>query len=260
MAAQAIRSPRLGALMARSPQAAATVGRTRWRRFGLAAGAGVGAVGLIGYLGATGAFALSFSFSGIPFTLSADSLSGTHFVQYAFPDKLASSAGASALNNGAGTLINGSGSINNTASAGGSTYASDTVTQLGSATITNLAQSICAPTPLGNAIRVTIAGAGDTTASNLVIQAPALTASGANFNNFTIGESVGSALAGQGFAPNNDYTDPYGALSGQPIGGSVAQGADRVTLTSIKQVGVGTEAGSFNISGLKLYAEFVSSC
>ena len=56
MAALAIRSPRLGALMARSPQAAETVGRTRWRRFGLAAGAGVGAVALIGYLGATGAF------------------------------------------------------------------------------------------------------------------------------------------------------------------------------------------------------------
>lgn len=246
--------------MPRTPKSPLMLGHTRWRRFGLAAGAGVGAVALIGYLGATGAFALSFSFSGIPFTLSADSLSGTHFVQYAFPDKLASAAGAGALNNGAGKLINGSGTISNTASAGGDTYASDTVTQLGSATISGLAQTICAPTPLGNAIRVTISGAGDTTASNLVIQAPALTAAGADFNNFNIGQSVGSALQGQGFAPNSPYSDPYGALSGQPIGGSFAQGADRVTLTNIKQVGVGTEAGTFNISGLKLYAEFVSGC
>ena len=235
-------------------------GRTRWRRFGLAAGVGLGAVGLVGYLGATGALALTFAFSGIPFTLSADSLGGTGFVQYAFPDRLASDAGASALEGGAGRLINGSGSINNTATVNNTTYAADTVTQLRNATINGLSQTICAPTPLGNAIRVTIAGSGDTTAGNLVIQAPALTADSAKFSNIIIGESVASALQGQGFGANNSFTDPYGALSGAPIGGSFAQGADSVTLTNINQIGVGTQAGSFNISGLKLHAEFVNSC
>ena len=246
--------------MAGSPQAAATVGRTRWRRFGLAAGVGVGAVALIGYLGASGAFALSFSFSGIPFTLSADSLSGDHFVQYAFPDKLASPAGNSALNNGAGQLINGSGSISNTTAVGGDNFVSDTVTQFGSATIGGLSQQICAPALPGHSIRVTIAGSGDTKASNLVIQSPALTASSADFNSFIIGESVKSALEGQNFSPNNDFTDPYGALSGQPIGNSFAQSANSATLKNINQIGVGTEAGTFNISGLKLFAEFVDHC
>lgn len=242
-------------------QDAAPVGRTRWRRFGLAAGAGFGAVGIVGYLAATGALALSFAFSGIPFTLTADNLTGQGFVQYAYPDRLASNAGASALENGAGQLINGSGSINNTTTVGGNTYASDTVTQIGRANIAGLNQQICAPTPLGNAIRVTIRGTGNTTAANLVIQSPALTADSAAFNNIIIGESVASALNDQGFAAGNDFTDPYGALeSGSALGGSFAQGADRVSLTNIRQIGVGTEAGSFNIGGLKLFAEFLGSC
>ena len=134
------------------------------------------------------------------------------------------------------------------------------MTQLKNASIGGLKQQICAPTPLGNAIRVTIAGTGDTTASNLVIQAPALTADSANFNNIIIGESVGSALTSQGFGANNEFTDPYHALNGQPIAGSFAQGADSVALANINQIGVGTEAGSFNIGGLKLYAEFVGGC
>jgi hypothetical protein len=242
-------------------QGPAPVGRTRWRRFGVAAIGGFGAVAIIGYLAATGALALSFAFSGIPFTLSADSLTGKGFVQYAYPDRLASGGGANALNAGAGKLINGSGTINNTATVGGNTYASDTVSQFRSATIAGLAQQICAPTPLGNAIRVTLAGTGsDTTASDLVIQAPALTADSAAFKNIIIGASVKDSLNRQGFQPNSDFTDPYGALSGSPIGDSFGQGADTATLTKVNQIGIGTEAGSFNISGLKLYAEFVSSC
>ena len=247
--------------MKAAKQGPAPVGRTRWRRFGVAALGGFGAVAVLGYLAATGALALSFAFSGIPFTLSADSLTGQGFVQYAFPDRLASAAGAGALNSGAGQLIKGGGTINNTATVGGNTYASDTVSQFRSATIAGLAQQICAPTPLGNAIRVTLAGTGsDTTASNLTIQAPALTANSAAFDNIIIGASVGDALSKQGFPAKNDFTDPYGALSGAAIGGSFAQTADTATLTKINQIGVGTEAGSFNISGLKLYAEFVSSC
>ena len=247
--------------MSQSDLGAPVVGRTRWRRFGIAAGAGLGALGIVGYLAASGALALSFAFSGIPFTLSADSLTGNNFVQYAFPDRVASGAGAGGLNAAAGQLINGSGTINNTATVGGTTYASDTVSQFGTATIAGLRQQICAPTPLGNAIRVTLAGTGgNTQASNLVIQAPALTASNARFSNIIIGESVHDALAAQGFSGGSDFTDPYGALSGSPVGSSFGQGADSVTLTNIKQVGVGTEAGAFNIDGLQLYAEFVGSC
>lgn len=249
--------------MTESSQAAALVGRTRWRRFGLAAGAGLGAVAIVGYLAATGALALSFAFSGIPFSLSADSLTGQGFVQYAFPDEIASGSAQAtgALNNAAGRLINGSGSINNTAQPGnGKTYVSDTVTQFRSATITGLNQTICAPTPLGNAIRVTLTGEGDTNANSLVIQSPALRAASAGFNNIIIGASVKDALNRQGFQQGSEFTDPYGALSGQPIGASFAQTADSAKLTTIRQLGIGTEAGSFQVNGLRLFAEFVASC
>jgi hypothetical protein len=227
-------------------------GRTRWRRFGVVGAVGFAAVGVIGYLAMTGALALSFAISGIPFTLSADSLTGTHFVQYAYPDTLASGSYAPLLNAKAGAVV-GTGPITNTATIGGNTYASDTVTQFQTATIANLNQVICAPTPLGNAIKVHLSGTGNTQATNLVIQAPALSATSANFGNITIGESVSSAISAQG------VTDPYGAMTSS-LGASFAQGADTATLTGITQVGVGTEAGSFNISGLKLYAEFVPNC
>jgi hypothetical protein len=248
--------------MTESAEQAVQVGRTRWRRFGIVGGAGLGAVAIVGYLAATGALALSFAFSGIPFTLSATELRGENFVQYAFPDRLGSGDAAPLLEGAAGRLINGSGSINNvTQGPDGNFYASDTVTQLGSATIDGLAQQICAPTPLGVAIRVTIAGTGDATrANNLVIQAPALTANEAAFNNIVIGTTVRDALTNQGFPGGNEFTDPYGARSGQPIGNSFAQRADNVVLSNIDQIGVGTEAGTFIIDGLELYAEFVGSC
>lgn len=235
------------------------VGRTRWRRFGLAAGAGFGGVAVIAWLAATGALALSFAFSGIPFTLTATSLTGTGFVQYAFPDRVASAQGAAGAQ-AASRALSGNGALVNNATAGGNTFVSDTVSQFRTATIAGLNQVICAPSPVGGNIRVTLSGSGDTTASNLVIQSPALRAESASFNNIIIGESVRDALSGQGYAAGSDFTDPYGALSGATVGESFAQNATNATLNGIRQVGIGTEAGSFAISGLNLYAEFVSSC
>src|SRR5512139_3401858 len=146
------------------------VGRTRWRRFGLAAGAGFGAVAVVGYLAATGALALSFAFSGIPFTLTADNLTGTGFVQYAFPDRLASGAAAPLLEGKARQISQADHALDNTKQGSdGNFYASDTVTQFRSATIGGLNQVICAPAPFGlGAIQVTLSGAGDTEATNLV--------------------------------------------------------------------------------------------
>jgi hypothetical protein len=238
-----------------TPSISAGEGRTRWRRFGLVGGIGLAAVALVGYLAMTGALALSFAISGIPFTLSADKLSGSGFVQFAYPDQLATNT-SSALNKGAAAVVNAAAPINNTFTVpnGGPTFVSDTVTSFKSATISNLNQVICAPTLPGMpSIKVHLSGAGDTIASNLVIQAPALSAATADFSNITIGQTVKSAISSQG------VPDPYGALNSD-LGNSFAQGADAATLTGISQIGVGTEAGTFSISGLKLYAEFVGSC
>lgn len=251
-----------GEMMSESVSVAPVVGRTRWRRFGIAAGAGLGALGIVVYLAASGALALSFAFSGIPFTLSATQLDGNNFVQYAFPDQVASNAGDS-LKQAAQNVVNRSTPINNVLPAGNGAVVSDTISQFKSATIAGLNQRVCAPLPAPlPSMQVVIAGTGNATqASNLVIQAPALSADSAAFNNIIIGDSVHDALLGQGFGQGN-FTDPYGALSGQnpQLAGSFAQSADAVTLKNIKQLGIGTEAGSFTIDGLKLYAEFVTSC
>ncbi|HET6865205.1 MAG TPA: DUF6230 family protein [Solirubrobacteraceae bacterium] len=254
-----------GGSMSESVQGAPVVGRTRWRRFGIAAGAGLGALGIVGYLAASGALALSFAFSGIPFRLSAKSLTGTNFVQYAYPDSVSYHQQAN-LQGAAQSLIGTSNPINNVIQTGASTaVVSDTVSQFRSANIDGLNQRVCANLPGGlpGAMQVVIAGTGQNTeASNLVIQAPALAASSAKFGNITIGKSLGDALNSQGFAANNEFTDPYHALSDNSatLGGSFAQSANSAVLTDIQQIGIGTEAGSFTIDGLKLYAEFVTQC
>ncbi len=236
----------------------APVGRTRWRRFGAAAGAGFGVVAVILYLTMSGALALNFAFSGIPFSLTATSLDGQHFVQYAVPDHLAQGATAPLVQGMSGGIF-GRGPISNTAQQGGNGdfYVSDTVSQIGSATIAGLNQTVCAPTSsiIGGlpAIRVHIAGTGTTTANTLTIQAPALAASRASFGNIVIGKSLGAALANQGL-PN-----PYENF-GPNLLGSFAQDADTVHLENVNQVGIGTEAGTFSIGGLQLWAEFTGSC
>lgn len=245
--------------MKHSSKSPRPAGRTRWRRFGVAAGAGLGLVGILGYLGMTGALALSFAFSGIPFTLSADRLTGQHFVQYAYPDNIASEHGG-LIEKQVKQLIGKD--LNSTVDLGnGVVLASDTVTQLKSATITGLNQQVCAEAIPGVlSIRVYIVAGGDTTADNLTIQAPALTADNARFREIIIGQALRDALRDQGFEPGQ-FTDPYNALEPKnPVGASFAQAAREIELTTINQVGVGTEAGLFNIRGLKLYAEFVHGC
>ncbi|GAA0214997.1 DUF6230 family protein [Actinomadura nitritigenes] len=62
--------------------AAAGLGRVRWKRFAaIAAPAAVGAGALV-FMTAQGAIASSFAVSGSSFKVSADSLTGTGFVQY----------------------------------------------------------------------------------------------------------------------------------------------------------------------------------
>jgi hypothetical protein len=132
------------------------------------------------------------------------------------------------------------------------------VSQIGNATIAGLNQTVCAPTTSIisglPSIRVHIAGTGTTTASSLTIQAPALAATKASFGNIVIGKALGSALANQNLP--NPYADQYPSA----LLGSFAQDADTVHLENVNQVGIGTEAGTFSIGGLQLWAEFTSTC
>lgn len=212
-------------------------GRTRWRRFMIVLGPAFGVVGLLVYLVATGVIAVSFAMSGIPFKLSASNLSGTNFVQYATVDPVTNTAAQTGIPSNA------------TANVGGTRYDAATVTVLGTASITDLHQTVCAPIPgplgavLGNLLVTLDAGGGGTpaTASNLVVDAPLLTATDATFSNINIGQDLGNALGGA----NN---------------GSFSQAASSVSINGLNQVAVGTSAGTFVLNGLSLGASFTATC
>jgi hypothetical protein len=215
-------------------------GKTRWRRFIAATTiVTVMAAGLV-YLTATGAIAVSLQMSGIPFKLSATNMSGDDFVQYATVEAMS--------NPNANLLV----PADSTQKVGGDVYDATTVTVLGTASIENLHQTVCAriPSPLGGILPkpnllVTIdAGrsAGQpVTAKNLVVDAPLMTAGSATFDNMLIGQDLGNALGGDS-------------------NGNFSQQASHVSIDNLDQLAIGTQAGQFKLSGLNLSATFVGTC
>jgi len=202
------------------------VGKTRWRRFSILFAPGLAVVGLMVYGVMTGVVAVSFAISGMPFKLSATNLSGTGFVQYATVDPVTSASSQIPA-----------------ASVSGNNVA-DTVTVLGSAQLTGLHQTVCAPLPTGGVVVVTIdAGGGGTPASatNLVVDAPLLTASDATFTNINIGEDLGTA-------------------TGHPANGMFSQTATAVSINGLHQLAMSTSAGTFVLTGLTLSATFAATC
>jgi hypothetical protein len=242
-------------------------GRTKWSRFGLATAVGLGAVTVLGVGIAQGVvpLPLNIGLSGIPFQLSATKLSADGFAQYAYPDELGPSARNAQLRGLIGALaaskVGAASPITNTVTKGDpvtQVWVSDTITQLNTnIKIEGLNQTICAPVPslgdlgINTAIKVHILGSGTTTATNMTIQAPALNASSASFENFSIGGTVAANLAAAGIS-SSPYSDDPAAMA------SLGQSAKTVTLNDVNQVGLGTEAATFNLGGLKVWAEFVS--
>jgi hypothetical protein len=213
-------------------------GRTRWRRFTAATTIVTAlAAGLV-YLTATGAIAVSLQISGVPFKLSATSLVGHDFVQYATVDVVSNTDDQPILPSAS------------TQKVGGKVYDAATVTVLGDASIKDLHQTVCAalPGPLSqlpkNHLLVTIdAGQGEpASATNMVVDAPLLTATDATFTRIQIGA---------------DRALSMGAST--PDGG-FAQKADGVVINGLNQVAIGTTAGSFKLTGLSLGAAFTTSC
>lgn len=229
-------------------------GRTRWRRVGILFVPALALVAVLIVLIAKGALAFNFAISGVPFTLSADSMTGDNFVQYGFPDQVTQTQpNADALIRGGehaiGLPLLAAGSA--AQSGGGHTYVADTVTSLDNPRITNLNQVICAPVGnivsdlMGINLRVTIkAGtvSGHPAAANhLTVQAPGLVADSATFTGMAIGADAGYALGG---AKN----------------GLFSQAADTVNISGLHQLAVGTEAGTFTLPNLALQASFTTDC
>jgi len=237
----------------RDPTVKPIHGRTRWRRVWIILTPALGIVALMLYLVETGVLALNLAISGMPFKLSATTLSGSNFIQFATPTHVTNPA-ATALVTGelATNGITTPGVAGQVNSADGNTYLADTITLLQGAQIVGLHQTVCAPIPLPGFspgdLQVTIDATGTATANSLVVQAPALTATSATFTNIVIGEDTAQALSDFG----------YPAQSG--TAGLFSQAATAVTISGLTQIAVGTEAGTFTLPGLTLSASFVSSC
>jgi hypothetical protein len=195
-------------------QARASVpGRVRWRRFAIifVPAAAISA----GLLTATanGALAASFSISGQQGETSATTLSGQGFQQF----------GTSDVTKG-GTLI------------------PVAESEIGSAQITNLCQSLVESLPLGlGDVTLTIkGGTGGTpvSASSLIIDANQLSGSTATFGNIQEGIDAGSVSDAAGMSPG--------------IAGNFAQQATSINISNLQEIAYATSAGTLTLPGFSL--------
>ena len=202
----------------RAKPAGAGQGRVRWKRFALmfVPAAGITAGLLIAT--ANGALAASFSISGQQGETSADSLVGQGFQQFGTADA-ANAANGSALQPVAES-------------------------EIGTAQITNLCQSLVEQLPLGlGTVTLVIRGGNNGTAasaSSLIIDANQLSGSNATFG--TIQEGIdNSAVSDAGMkAPT---------LAGA---GNFAQQAKTIEIDNLQEIAYSTEAGTFTLPGFSL--------
>jgi hypothetical protein len=189
------------------------LGRVRWKRFALIFVPAVAVTGVLLGLTANGALAASFSISGQQFQVSANSLNGTGFQQF--------------------------GTVEET--SGGKPIAV-AESEIGTAKITNLCQSVVATFPLGlgtYTLRIT-AGGGSTpvSASSLIIDADQLSSSVASFHDINIGQDAST----------------LNTVPGVPDGqaGTFGQEATGITIDGLRQVAYSTSAGTFTLPGFSL--------
>jgi len=186
-------------------QKVTTEGGTRWRRFAAAIVPTVVIVGALGAGIANGAVPVSFAVSGVQFKVTADVLTGTDFVQY-------------------GSIVQ---------QKNGTPHAV-AVSEIGSADLTNLCQSVAQPTPIGTVVLKLTAGGGSTPAhaDNLLIDMTQLSGD-ATFTNINIGQDAST-------------------LSSKAVAGGFGQGADKVVIKNLSQTAWATTAGTFTLPGLNL--------
>ncbi|MET7478863.1 DUF6230 family protein [Streptomyces sp. NPDC005648] len=187
-------------------------GRVRARRAAVMAVPAVLGLAGLGILTAQGALGVSFSISGMPFTVTAKSLDGTGFEQFGALDSM----------------------IDNSPNAGDTGGQVLVVTSaIKSATLDSLCQSV----DLGGTNLLIKAGAGSSKvqATDLTTDSTQLTGD-ASFNNIEIGNDA-STLTKAG------VKGPEGVFSQQ---------ADTVHIDNLRQTNYATTAGVFKLPGLKL--------
>jgi hypothetical protein len=189
------------------------LGGVAWRRCG--AMLLILVVAAFGLMVATakGALAAQFSISGMPFTVTASSLNGTGFEQFATLDHMAPNSP-------------------NTGNTGGQVVV--VVSAIQSAELTNLCQSI----NLGGEYLKLTAGTGDNPvrATTMVVDSDQLSGD-ASFNNISIGQDAST------------LTKVNGVTGGLGVFG---QQADTVTINNLRQQNYATTAAAFTLPNLNM--------
>ena len=186
-------------------QKVATEGGTRWRRFAAAIVPTVVVVGALGAGIANGAVPVSFAVSGAQFKVTASHLHGTDFVQY-------------------GSIVQ---------QKNGTPHAV-AVSQISTADLTNLCQSVDQSTPIGTVVLKLTAGDNGTAAhaTDLLIDMSQLSGD-ATFTHIDIGQDASDL-------------SPAGAPGG------FGQSADVIDVDNLRQVAWATTAGTFTLPHLSL--------
>jgi hypothetical protein len=197
-------------------------GRVRWRRFAVIFVPAAGVTVLLLSLTASGALASSFSISGEQFQVSADSLTGTGFQQF-------------------GTVDQTAGGTNPQTGQQNPAAIAVAQSEIGSAQITNLCQSVVTNIPvLGTyTLRITAGNKGTPVqADSLIIDANQLSGSVATFHNITIGQDAST----------------LNEISGVPTGqaGTFGQQSSDISITNLRQTAYSTSAGTFTLPGFSL--------
>jgi hypothetical protein len=188
-------------------------GRVRLRRFAaLAVPATLAGAALV-MLTAQGVLAAQFSISGMPFTVTADELSGQGLEQYGGIDNVAAGSPNLQSTNGQELVF---------------------VSAIRQAQLTNLCQSVS----IGFTNLVIRAGRGSAKvqASNLVVDSDQLTGD-ASFRNLSIDQDASTLTEVPG------VTGPLGTFGQQ---------ADTVTIKNLRQENWATTASSFTLPGLSI--------
>ncbi|MFC7534472.1 DUF6230 family protein [Actinoplanes sp. GCM10030250] len=189
------------------------IGRTRWRRFGAMMGIVIAvAAGLI-LLTGKGVLAVSFSISGMPFTVTSPRLHGYGFEQFATLDEMAPDSPNSGDTGGQMILI---------------------VSAINDAELSRLCQSINLG---GTNLRIT-AGSDKVpvTAERLVVDSDLITGD-AEFNSIDIGQ-------------DSSTLDQVPGIKGGL--GVFGQQADEVTINNLRQNNYATTAATFRLPNLRM--------
>jgi Family of unknown function (DUF6230) len=188
-------------------------GATRWRRFGAMMGVSGVLTGTLVVLTAQGVLAANFSLSGVPFTVTASSLKGTGFEQFATLDSMIPNSPNQGNTGGQLVLI---------------------VSAINHADLTNLCQSISLG---GTNLKITAGGGGTPVhADTLVVDGDQINGDAA-FSNIQIGQDASTLNQVPG-------------VTGFP--GIFGQQADTVTINNLRQNNYATTAASFTLPGLSM--------